>query len=265
MSDTLFKTEFGQFDLRPSNFHPKSPLRAWNAADELLLNHLKQHCPVEFPRILVVNDACGALAVSLHHYEPESWGDYYTGTQSLQLNLQRNQIESDRVDVLSSIDSLSGTYDVVLLQLPKTLSLLAFQLAHLRQHVRSDTLIVAGGMVKHMTPSMSELFEQYIGPVQASLAEKKARLLFCQLDETLEPAFPEATVYGIPDSPLQLVSHANVFSQQKLDIGTRFLLEHFPDTAKASRIVDLGCGNGALGLFAGWRNPAAELYFIDDS
>lgn len=71
--------------------------------------------------------------------------------------------------------------------------------------------------------------------------------------------------YGIPGTPLQLVNHANVFSQQKLDIGTRFLLEHFPDLSAAQSILDLGCGNGALGIFAGWRHPAAALHFVDDS
>ena len=56
-----------------------------------------------------------------------------------------------------------------------------------------------------------------------------------------------------------------MFSQQKLDIGTLFLLEHFPDLKEAKSILDLGCGNGALGIFAGWKYPDTTLHFVDDS
>src|SRR5690606_15433778 len=132
--------------------------------------------------------------------------------------------------------------------LPKTLSLLEYQLIQLRAQLHPGTRIIAGGMVKHMASSMIELFSRMLGPTHTSLAQKKARLIFAQVDLALAPVLPPSPRYGIPGRRLQLVNHANMFSQQKLDIGTRFLLEHFPDLSAAQSILDLGCGSGALGI-----------------
>ena len=59
--------------------------------------------------------------------------------------------------------------------------------------------------------------------------------------------------------------HANVFSRDSLDIGTRFLLQHLPKNEKAQTIVDLGCGNGVVGMCLAEQHPQAELYFVDES
>lgn len=270
MSDTCLSSPFGDVELLPLHHHSHSPLRAWNAADELLLQHVAQQGLPATARILVVNDQSGALAVSLQrwlasHGQVQSWNDQLTSQRALQQNLARNGLSEDAVRFIPVTQPLDGHYDAVLLQLPKTLSLLEHQLLNLRPHLHEQTLIVAGGMVKHMSLAMSALFQRIIGPLQASLAQKKARLLHSQWDPALTPAPPKPLRYSIPDSPLQLLNHANVFSQQKLDIGTRFLLQQFPDLSAARTILDLGCGNGALGIFAGWRHPAAELHFVDDS
>ena len=42
-------------------------------------------------------------------------------------------------------------------------------------------------------------------------------------------------------------NHANVFSRTSLDIGARFMLDNLP-IHSARRVIDLGCGNGVLGL-----------------
>jgi 23S rRNA (guanine1835-N2)-methyltransferase len=66
-------------------------------------------------------------------------------------------------------------------------------------------------------------------------------------------------------SGLPVANHAGVFCAEKLDVGTRFLLEHLPQTRGAVDIVDLGCGNGILGLAAALGNPRAHLTLIDES
>lgn len=265
MSETHFATPVGEFELLPLHWHPRSPLRAWNAADELLLAEFAQTNVSTDARVLVVNDDDSALAVTLHSWQPHSWNDHVTAQLALAQNLARNGVSSEGVSFIPAHQQPSGIYDWVLLQLPKTLSLLEHQLILLRAHVRPDSRVVAGGMVKHMSASMIALFERVIGPTHTSLAQKKARLILSRFDPTLTPTLPAALRYDIPGSPLQLVNHANVFSQQKLDIGTRFLLEHFPDLSNAESILDLGCGNGALGIYAGWKYPNATLHFVDDS
>lgn len=269
MSDDLFQTPFGDFHLRPLHHHPRSPLRAWNAADELLLQALAAHELAQgnssTPRTLLINDSNGALATALHPWHPHSWHDAFSAQQALRQNLQRNHLAETDVHCIPAHQPLAGHYDVVLLQLPKTLSLLEHQLTRLRPHLHPHTCLMAGGMVKHLPKTMIERFETLIGPTRTSLAEKKARLIFSQFDPALDSIATAPVHYPIPGTPLQLVNHANVFSRQQLDIGTRFLLEHFPDLTPAQSVLDLGCGNGALGIFAGWKHPHLTLHFTDDS
>ena len=269
MTDDLLQTAFGSFHLQPLHHHPRSPLRAWNAADELLLREAEGLAQIKpSQRILLVNDSAGALGIALHAVHPHSWNDSFSAFLALRQNLARNNLPEDAALTIASHQSPQGPYDSVLIQLPKTLSLLEHQLNALRPHLHEETRVIGAGMVKHMTKSMQDLFEQQIGPSTTSLAEKKARLIFARFDPalTIKDTPPtQNTQYAIPGTSLQLVNHANVFSREKLDIGTRFLLEQFPDLSNAQTILDLGCGNGALGLFAAWRYPNATLHFTDDS
>lgn len=269
MNDDLFQTPFGNFQLQPLHHHPRSPLRAWSAADELLLQELAARglagSSTPHPRTLLANDSNGALATALQHWHPHSWNDHFTAQLALQQNLRRNHLAETDVHFIPAHLPPDGIYDCVLLQLPKTLSLLEYQLTQLRQHVHANTLIIGAGMVKHMAKTMIELCGKIIGPTHTSLAEKKARLIFSQFDPALKSVAATPVHYPIPGTPLQLVNHANVFSRQQIDIGTRFLLEQFPDLSHAQSLLDLGCGNGALGIFAGWKYPQLALHFTDDS
>ena len=63
-----------------------------------------------------------------------------------------------------------------------------------------------------------------------------------------------------------LTVHAGVFSQQQLDIGARCFLAHLPTALpEKARVVDLGCGNGVMGLAMLQSHPGVELTFCDES
>src|SRR5690606_35982700 len=82
----------------------------------------------------------------------------------------------------------------------------------------------------------------------------------------LAPITPQLTTnYSLPDSACQLASQPGVFSRERLDIGTRVMLPCIPQRDGAISIVDLGCGNGALGIQAARLNAEARLTFIDES
>lgn len=259
-----YDSPFGPFKLLPLHHHAKSPLQAWSAADDLLLKEAADLKPVP-ERILLINDLHGALGTCLNQWHPYSWGDSYTSKLSLQQNLYRNQLQFSAQHWLESTEEPEGLFDVVLVKIPKTLSLLEYQLARLRPHLSTQTKVIGAGMVKHLSQSMIQCFERFIGPTNTSLAQRKARLVFAQLDPELQPVEPQPLRYGIPGTDLQLVNYANVFSQQKIDIGTRFLLENFPSVEGVEHIMDLGCGNGALACFAAHKNPGASLLLLDDS
>jgi len=115
------------------------------------------------------------------------------------------------------------------------------------------------------------LFERVLGPTRTSLAEQKARLIFCTPDPELVPKpSPWPHSYRLPEgigaaSGRTVVNHAGVFCAERLDVGTRFLLANLPPRTGAEHVVDLGCGNGVVGLAAALANPEARVTFVDES
>jgi 16S rRNA G1207 methylase RsmC len=67
-------------------------------------------------------------------------------------------------------------------------------------------------------------------------------------------------VPGFPNLSLDVPS--DVFSSQRIDDGTRLLLQHLPEGDPAS-VLDLGCGYGALGLPVAARWPGARSVLVD--
>lgn len=59
----------------------------------------------------------------------------------------------------------------------------------------------------------------------------------------------------------EFLTDAGVFSRDGLDTGTRALLEALPEPA--GRVLDLGCGWGAVGVLMGKRWPKAEIVMTD--
>jgi 23S rRNA (guanine1835-N2)-methyltransferase len=121
-------------------------------------------------------------------------------------------------------------------------------------------------MIKTLPPSIWKMLERLVGPTTTALARKKARLIFASPDpELVVPDSPYPVCYRLEDTDYLISNHANVFSRDSLDIGTRFFLQHLPVIKGACDIIDLGCGNGLLGLIAAERNPGATVHFVDES
>ncbi|MAP30272.1 MAG: 50S rRNA methyltransferase, partial [Pseudomonas sp.] len=180
--------------------------------------------------------------------------------------LAANGLGSNAVQFFNSTETPTGHYQQVLLRIPKSLSLLQDQLQRLRPLLTEQALLLAGSMIKHLPPSAGDLLAAHIGPYQASLGWKKARLLQCQYDPALQPHSRDlASHYPLEGTNLLLSNRPGVFSHEKLDIGTRVLLPCIAADLGSARVVDLGCGNGALGLMAALRNPDAQITFIDES
>jgi len=257
----------GEFELNRLPKRPRELLRAWDAADEYVLDTLAEQPELlNGARILIVNDSFGALAVALSAYRPYALSDSYLSQQATRLNLAANNLPEHSVSLLSSLDMPEGVFDLVLIKVPKTLALLEDELIRLRPHLTASTRIIVAGMVKALPSSVWKLLERLIGPATTSLAKKKARLIFAALDlELVIPPSPYPVSYRLENTDYLISNHANVFSRDSLDIGTRFFLQHLPARQDACDIVDLGCGNGLVGLIAAERCPNATVHFVDES
>jgi 16S rRNA (guanine1207-N2)-methyltransferase len=264
-------TSAGAFELTRFPEDPRDRLRAWDAADEYLLRHLESEPAGLSGTVVVVGDRWGALATALAAHRPVQITDSYLTQQATQANLRRSGADPDAVRLLSARDAPPGRIDVLLVRVPKSLALLEDQLHRLAPGIHPGTVVVAAGMVKEIHTSTLKLFERILGPTRTSLAEKKARLIFCTPDPRLaRTASPWPLSYALPDgigavSGRTVTNHAGIFCAERLDIGTRFFLRHLPSRHGADRVVDLGCGNGVVGTAAALANPEAEMTFVDES
>jgi len=269
---TTFTTELGSWHLQRFPARKQDPLQAWDAADELIHSWLATQRP-QWQAPLLINDSFGALLMACHSelLTPppvvHSLTDSYVSQRGFQHNSKLNQLnlQLPALNLLQPLQSLPPSIDLVLLKIPKSISLLEFQLATLATTLKPGTPIVAAAKSKLFTPSVRQLFERYCDNVSVSLASKKSRTLEAQLKAVAdaEPAdFIDA--WQLPEYGLEMRHHAGVFARNALDIGARFMLQHMP-VAGANRVIDLGCGNGILGIVYAQQSPHSQVTWVDES
>ncbi len=266
---TTFSSPFGDYQLAryPRTSDPN--LQAWEAADRYALTYLSDEPTTLFDgEVVLCNDEFGALATALHRYSPLVWNDSALAHAAIVRNFEANQLTQSWTPVKSS-DELPNTgkpISLVVMKIPKSLTFLEDQLARLSPRLTAETAVIGATKAKHMHTSTLKLFEKYLGTTSTSLAKQKARLLFCVPDN--DTAFPSPWPTSFDYDGHLVLGHAGVFSHRKLDQGTRFLLEQMKSHAwvkDATTIVDVGCGNGLLGLQAIKQNSDATCVFADRS
>ena len=271
---------FGSYTLLRYPLKKKETLQAWDAADEYLLAYLKElfdQLPNDnaesAKNILIINDNFGALTLSLHSYSPTVQNDSYVSQQGILANLEKNGLDHHKINFLSSTEPLQNAFNYVLIKIPKSNAYLEDVLCSLQSHINPDTKIISAAMSKNIHTNTLKIFEQTIGDTTTSLAKKKARLVFSQFTNKSQHT-NTANSYTHPvtsfelaleDKTFTIQNYSNVFSREKLDIGTRFLLENLPASKEINTIIDLGCGNGILGLVAAHQHPTANIIFVDES
>ncbi|MFT6268702.1 MAG: 16S rRNA (guanine1207-N2)-methyltransferase/23S rRNA (guanine1835-N2)-methyltransferase [Alphaproteobacteria bacterium] len=293
MNNTQLHIQDQTFSLKrfPSNQFDKS-LRAWDAADEYMIDHVANTLTFsELKHIVIVNDSFGALACAMARLAPLAkisvFTDSYMTERGIAQNLKGSNLDKNNVSVHSSLElsKLVGqSVDVVLLKVPRTLAYLDYMLLTLSAvfaHTSStypSPMLIGGAMVKLVTSSAMKIFDSRMTNTTSSLARKKARLIFA---ECKQPAANETTsaqilalhtssIHEVQDSEIDftLYNYPNVFCREQVDIGARYMLQVLPQITKKNQVViDLGCGNGILGtsLLLKHKNNPPKVIYIDES
>jgi 23S rRNA (guanine1835-N2)-methyltransferase len=279
-----------ELELRRYPFRSDDLLQAWDSADELLLQHLStsgasggqlaegDHDKVAVmpdraqmwmdlrgQRILIANDSFGALTCALANCGAEitSYTDSFVAAKATRLNLARVKNIPASLKLISDLAELSGVYDLVLSRVPKNMSFFEDLLCRESEHLGSHSRVVCTAMVKHLPKTAFDLLNQLIGTTTTSFEKKKARLIFANF-EKLPTRTPFPLQVNIEKFSEPFTHHSNLFSREKLDIGTRFFLEHLP-VGNFQTILDLGCANGIVGIAVQKMNPQAKIIFTDES
>ncbi|GAA0823532.1 methyltransferase [Colwellia sp. D2M02] len=250
-------------------------LQAWDAADEYLINHITEHNLInENSHVVIFNDSFGALATSFCQpsLSPASVtcvNDSYISAQGIRHNISENNLDDSKVTLRSSLDKLPENIDIILFKIPKSKSMLIEQLIQIKNNVNDNTVFIAADRAKEIHSSTLKVFEKYLGTTKTSLAVKKARLVFCQFDNKQQHQSPFPTIWSLDDKntsqQFTISNHANVYAREKLDIGARYFIENLPKVNEGCKVIDLGCGNGVIGLTVLAQQPTAQIQFFDES
>jgi 16S rRNA G1207 methylase RsmC len=267
---TCFHSPFGSFNLYRYPVRVQEDLQAWCSADRLLLQYAAEH-QLTVPN-LVVNDTHGALCIAL---QPLAlWTDSALAIRALRNNEAANSRPA--TPVFLSTETPPMVPDLVVMRIPKQRAYFDYQLSQLSQWLPPGSTLLAAGMDKHLSPHAAGTLEHYIGTTQRLPGQHKARLFRATKDRQSDSNKTDkanntndtnhlTSSYLLNDLHAPLVSLPNVFSREKLDMGSRFLIEHMHLLQPVATALDLACGNGVLGLVAMTRGLTQNLAFCDES
>jgi len=74
---------------------------------------------------------------------------------------------------------------------------------------------------------------------------------------------PSSVRLVLPDLTLELATDRGVFSADRVDPGTKYLLLDAPTPPEAGTFVDLGCGYGPIACTLASRAPRASVWAVD--
>ncbi len=255
-------------DLKRFPARRNDPLQAWDSADELILAHLSEAPPADGARLLILNDSNGALTCALANapYVTTCYTDSFVAKRAIESNLAAPSRETEirsSPRLIHDLHDFTETYDYVLIRVPKNMSFFEDQLCHLSAHLNANTQVICGYMLKHQADASFALLAKYIGETSTSLAKKKARLIFARVQKSSVTS-PYPMQVALDTFALPFTHHSNLFSRERLDVGTRFLLQNLP-AGRCESVLDLGCANGVVGIAAQRLYPAAKVSFTDES
>ncbi|MCK0107181.1 methyltransferase [Marinobacter sp. S0848L] len=246
-----------------------SSLRAWDAADELLLDEALKRATSE-QRVLVIDDTFGALTIGLGEFAPVSVADSASLEAALKVNAGLNKSLPNPQKPHSWLNPPDGTFDLVVMRISRHAEYLAWLLRWVNTQLSENGCLLAGGMIKHLPERSVDVFAGAVVTESVLPARKKARVVVCgRGNETLDGWPSIWKGYERDDLPARVEAMPAVFSRERLDIGTRELLPLVQPAVKALNaeacVLDLASGNGVLGLTALACREDISLTFSDVS
>ena len=239
-------------------------LRAWDAADRFMLDTAELWVREQPGVVAVIDDThgaltLGALALGANHVRVHQ--DSLVARRALDANAADLGVTALSHHSLAEV--VTSDARLILLRLPRSLDHLDAIARTLARAAHPDVVLIAGNMLKHMTPAQNDVLRHSWDRVDVSLARQKARLLTARGPREVEPLEPAEG--AAPDHGLSIVAHAGVFGGASLDIGTRALLDVADQWPEYGTAIDLACGSGVLAVALARRSPGARVIASDIS
>ena len=234
-------------------------LRAWNAADEYLIQAYKE-LEIKPQRLGIYNDRFGYLACHLHTEKPMLITHLSSQEKAIAANLAANGLEA--LPYHKPLETLTAKLDLVLLKVPKSLDLFQLFLKDIVHNSTKEVNVICAFMTRHFSPRMIEIAESLFEKVEQSRAHKKSRLLTLS---SKKETTPRENIITLQHGDHTYKQYPGVFSAKHIDYATQFLLEQLQIDASTEKILDLGSGNGIIAKVAQQQALDAEIHLVDDA
>jgi 16S rRNA (guanine1207-N2)-methyltransferase len=148
---------------------------------------------------------------------------------------------------------------------PRSLDELDEQLEAVARFAESDVTVIAGGRIKHLTPTMNPVMLKHFESLDVSLAQQKSRAFTLRAPKPVaDSRFPLRELHK--DLELWVAAHGAVFAGSGVDIGTRLLLRGLRNsTVTTGTAIDLGCGSGVVAASLARSKPGMRVIATDQS
>jgi 16S rRNA (guanine1207-N2)-methyltransferase len=221
----------------------------------------------------------GALAAYLTRTVPQltlNITDHnHTCLEMARLTLQANQISN--ITCLSSIElpnALYHSFNLIYIQLPKSRSLIRRWLVQAYHALEVDgSLYLAGAKEAGIQSAIKDARSLFNNGAVLSYKKGNRLARFIKFpgddlvpDWSRNPGISPGTwvefTVRVNHHTFQIRSLPGVFSYNQVDEGTRLLLETVP-IPNGSKVLDVGCGYGLIGLFAAAQG-ASLVHLVDN-
>lgn len=241
-----------------------SSLRAFGHGEAALLLRIPAHAGP----LLLCGDGFGALALGSAGRTRTLVADRATTRVALAANAALNpNLPAGPPCALTTPLEVPATavggerFGAVLLSWPRSHDLGFDQLRRVSAALTPGTPIEIASRAEDWSANVIRRIGATLDDAVVHRAERRGR----RIEGRLRAApTPQPIRVAGPDG-LTLWSWAGVFAHGHLDVGSARLLPNLPTRPPTARILDLGCGNGVLGLVAALRQPGAHVTFCDDS
>jgi len=254
-----FKNKAYQIERYPKT--ENRSLKSWNAADELLLQHVEE-LVLENTTIAIYNDRFGFLSAVLNNFSPSIIINYKSQEKAIQKNLIANEIDFQTIQLRTPLDSLPKGIDLGIFKIPKSMELFRLQLARISEAIDDEGIVLGGFMTKYFTPQMLNIANEFFESVEQSRAWKKSRVIILQKKKKQERS---SIINSIPFQGEIFQQYFGVFSAKNIDYASQFFIENLNIKESENRLLDLASGNGVLAKMVQLKQNTSEIHLMDDS
>ncbi|HRF01066.1 MAG TPA: methyltransferase [Pirellulaceae bacterium] len=222
--------------------------------------------PCGAARLLVTTLGWGDLAATIAEAEPQAkidcavWDAYAAARATERLTPLSN------VNVCCDVDLPAGPYDRIVMptrfdgdgELTRELILQAFE------------RLVPGGQLRMATDNPNDRWlrdelRRWSPHVSIAPSADGVRYRMTRPDPLPRSRdFSAETIFRDGERLIELRTRPGVFSHRRIDPGARCLIEAM-EVEPGARVLDLGCGSGAVGVAAALRAEGVRLTAIDSS